>query len=119
MSAEQPTLFPRAEIAPPARRYRFLGRLDFDSPRFPRDAARIIGALDARGDLEAALDEVPRDFRKMVETLVVSALAIRIACAPHLRIRELLLAEVPAELVPLVAPKAKSYQVTKPWLPRE
>lgn len=113
MSA-QAALFP-TPATPAAKRLRFLGRFDVESQTFPRDAARVIAALDTRRDIEAAFEEVPGHFMRFVETLVVVALAMRIAAAPHERIRELLFAEVPEYLRPLVAPLAKSYQASGAW----
>lgn len=99
----------------PAPRLHFLYGLDAQSPRYPRDAAKRIAALDTRRDVEAALAEVAVAFVHFVETLVVQGLALRVAAAPHAKIRELLMDQVPEVLKVRVEPLAKSYALTRPW----
>lgn len=98
----------------------FLSGLNVGSPDYPRLAAERIATLRTARELEEALAEVPRHFMQFVETLTVSALAIRVARALDPRIKgALMISEVPELLRARVEPLAKSYAQIRPWEHRE
>ncbi len=92
--------------------------LDPALPSYPRLAAARIAWLADLAAIEAALAEVPVNFRKMVETLTVTGVALRIAQTPRLLDRRAALDALPVDLRERAEPHVRRLYETKPWLRR-
>ncbi len=103
-------------VVPEKRRPRIFADLNLEHPSFVIAAAQRIAALDDSAAVEAALAFLTNPFtRKMVETLAIGAMAMRIARLPDLEDRRIAMSRVPEGLLPRVAPLMKSYFTVKPW----
>jgi hypothetical protein len=107
----------RRELNPGARGI-FAG-LNVDAPAFPRLAAQRIVDLPNLDRLEQTLQDVPHGFYRMVETLALQGIALRIAKERDLETRRIELAKIPeGELRDRVKRWLRSFYETKPWLAR-
>jgi hypothetical protein len=105
-------LFPPPQA--PARRG-LLADLNPGDEHYELAVAARIAHLEALGNVETALAEVPNHFKKTVITLVVRAIGLRVAQMPQLLERQEALAALAADLRGLVEPYVKSFYVTRPW----
>lgn len=111
----------------PATRPTFFSDLNSEHESFPRLAADRIARLEDLADVDQVLRDVPRDWYRMIETLALQAIAIRIAkiqpmhrsaiaVAAALEQRRGELAKIPDDLRGRVEAWVRSYYVTRPWL---
>lgn len=114
----------------PATRPTFFSDLNASHESFPRLAAERIARLEDLANVDQVLADVPRDWYRMVETLALQAIAIRIAkiqpmhksaaaIAAAREQRRGELAKIPEDLRGRVEAWVRSYYVTRPWLYRD
>lgn len=100
--------------------------LNKDAESFPRLAADRIARLDDLRAVDKALGDVPREWYRMVETLALQGVAVRIAKiqpvhdtaearALALEQRRAELGKIPEDLRGRVEEWVRSYYVTRPW----
>lgn len=115
--------------APPAVRVvaGMFADLDPTSVAFPRLIAQRIVAIPDLIELDQVLGFVPRDVYRVVETLALQGIAVRIAQIDArdntlaardaaLELRRAELEKIPEDLRGRVEAWVKSYYTTKPWL---
>ncbi len=100
----------------PAARGTYAG-LNVEHESFPRLAAQRIVDLPDLGKLEQVLLDVPHAWYRIVETLALQGIALRIAKESDLETRRIELAKIPeGDLRDRVKAWLRSFYETKPWL---
>lgn len=112
MTATVP-LFAEAPL-PPLKRG-LLADLDVEHEHYELDAAVRIAGLEDLGKVEAAIAEVPNQFKKTVLTIAISGIATRIARMQQLLDRQAALDALPPDLRDMTAPHVKRLYTTRPW----
>lgn len=101
-----------AAAALPPVKAGLLADLDVKCDAYARLAAERISKLKDLALVDAAITEVPNHQKKIVATLAVGGLALRIACLPQLLDRADALETLSADIRARVEPLAKSYRAS-------